>query len=919
MPYYKTTKNSFIKFYQEYVSQNAVLPHHQISQDEYDIIAEFIKNNTSDPSKTFREDDTASNLTHVLRAFTQYCKDNKEFASLLQSEDKTAERLFLEKLYDKPLDKIGFYEYTTTPSTKEFIEFLSAVRKYIPTFPYKDNEDDDRLSQLYIMGSFPNLEKYENFYQVVNFVENKTQSMIIPVNFGDSQSIPLDPIMDIDGLSQGYALPYMDIDKVIFETNSDLSQIQDLLDNVSPATMEEVSQISSAFSYRLVDLGSLILKPDNTPDNIIQETSTLENLSSKKEVLTIKDSFQILANEILSDKTILEHSLKASVDALLEKTKENPQEAEEAYIDTIHQIFEQLYSGNKKALSALQLFSPTNLTLGFLFNKEFGEAHHEKLLTKLNIVEASFLYMVATDYTSKIHKNSKITDNLLSNGSNYSFSHYASENSPEQELLRQLVSKISEKDPDIHTMFDKSPLFVHLQQDIYPLLKINDKLNYLNHKCFETPISKLNRLKHVDSVPMPLIENDKIAQNIFSQFEGLSYSDKEHFDKYVANLSYYKFVNFLETQSLNENFVDISFQLPIQSNHSIYNNFYNLLTDDNKIDDIVKLAILNINKTNKEYSNLKNITQKIVLTEISSSNHNLSLETLYDVMRTFKSEEFIRGSSSLANKLCARPEFDMQESKNQNLIFDLFSKYYYCLNKDSHPKFKAFARTPEFIQRVITKEKNAGLKFSDSNSFNIQDGFGGETILTASSVKKLSHLGLDIMHASPSLLSVLPPEVLLDKEAWKKKIISLTNSQESYLPYEINRYIPQDIFEDINFFKELYDIKLNPSPFNDDKNHASSFLRDFSKLYYLKTDSITMLLNSLANKYEKRDYEEVSKNIYYAEHYSFKLHQNLLQLFDDSKKQNTNLFKQALIALEEDILRKQNPLPSTAPTKSIKF
>lgn len=923
MPYYQVNKKEFQNFSNQYVSENAVIPLQVMSDIDYQIISKHLKKNNRNKIKT---NDEAVSLTQIFTTLQSSFKYDSDMQKAFTSDNHPGKEL-LEKMYEKKAQDISFEERFFDVNHNDL---LSLIRLVSQEFPHKINRHFD-AAELITNTQISNQSKIDNFYHVIAMVDNTEQSYIIPVNFGTDSSIPLDPTLDIDGLCQIYALNFMhNLNTVVFQSDSPIHLIKDLLPSVTISSEQDIQKVhNNHLTQNFFDLSSLLPQIINNEkhlsNNIIQEETTIESILQNPSNFSIEDVFNTFAKSLNSTNVFKSHIDAISV-ILIELSKTNPNEIETAYFQALRYTFDQIYSSNAKSINTLNLID-LNSDLGNSLLTNFKENYKERILNHLNLVESTYLTFTKNDNIYTI-RNYKISDSKnfsvenFNNGQSFSLEQIKN-NAPEAYLyFSQLVEKVTANDKDIYQQFSNSNIFNSLQQDIYPFLAYKDKIKYANYSCFHQPFSD-NKIEHLSTIPAILFEDNQLITTILHKLTETHKYDAINADAYIAKILSQNLQSYIESEtSKTDNFKALELSPEYANKYSIQQLLFSTLHKNGELNSFFENAFSLLEKHGYPRNHnlcgyprnhnlcgyLENISSYICKsTESKELPSIISFENILKIKERYAHREKF-SHIYFANIICDYPEFDIQNNNHKAFLLSEYFSKTSSLTKQSHAKYKAFARTPEFISKVIEHKIDNEI-FNSLDTFEIpsKNKHSSYPILTENSLKKLNHLGLDIMHASISLLSILPNEVFHDCESWKIKLRQLTNTHISRIPEELFNHVPEQVF-DFKFYKEtLTNFLLSPTTaYEDDLN--KQLFHQFPHTYISKPESLLAILKKMSDNQDNSLYNSNSNILSNIEIINNKLYSTLKTVSDESSKNKTNLFKSMITLLENKMLEDYNRL-----------
>jgi hypothetical protein len=914
MAYYKITKEQLTRFYNENVENSHLLPTQKISPINIERISKLLEQTPYIQYNKLNHENLTNfhnlqfylkqHIPQLLNHFTQTIDNypNKEqyIAKLQQWKFIPDNDIHNTQVFMKfsPSDNIQFIDFLENVFNKNILSDILLTKSYDNFFTYC------------IVPSFLiTQEKIDNFRKIINHLNVAQQISIINIDFGDEHEVSLDPIVDIAGLNQTFAAQYLDIDSYIIQSFSQPSIIEKTIGKVSLASEEEarhIFNIGTNLSYLTLDVDLLL------SGNLVNDFKV-----APKEISHIEQITLDLTNESISSEVLFNHLLyiirneeykksykQLTVDIATKLYTHNNNDSldfETNYIKTMQKLFD------NQEFSTIQALSPYGSLFKSIFSKSKSKSFFNNLLQELNPVRSAYLFF-HTEYPI----SSKISDDItyLQEGLSLTINDFKFFDANTSIILKEILHRINDKDSSIYSQFQESEHFIPIQQDIYPLLSISEKLKPINYQCFQNHnfYSSGNIVSHISSIPLSLLDDKQIfhrftlssnryyAMHNQHRLQPQSPNFKSFMDSYIPEIINYKLSNLLDDALNNNHNIDLD-------NHSSLNDFLNifykpyLFIQFDKGNGFQILEKLFLQKEKQPSDNIcSNLLERfcpLYLEYISEHrvpvDHNLIFkispflpETSHN--RYYETPIFCHYLNALFND----PKFDPQI--HQKEILTIYFQDNNCLQSSSHPNVKKYFRKKEILSNIIQGHKSLK-NISVCRAFALPNE--RQSIFTKNSMKTFEEFGLDIIHLGTPFLSALPQDIYNNSQAWKDNIKHLI-----YLSYQngFKLELPDNIQKDYSFFSSFYSYFIQTS-LSSNKSQDSIISR-FPHSFIHRQESLVTLLTYFSNNYNYSN----SYNTDLHTKLSFlgpQLKQSISQLLDKSSSDKHNYFQDAITYLEQ--------------------
>lgn len=942
MTYYKINKEQLLKFYKQNITNSGLLPSYHTFKKNIDGIYDTITRFSSYSDLEF--DDMG--ITRPLK-INEFTGDDENFKNIISfsldfinrnpSKYVSSELLKLFKNINFDTNEAFTLPMFNALHINDKMEVISLILS-IPKIHSQKNIyflsssiNKYKFFESFIAHYLPEEEKIKNFLNILNNIENINQTSIIEIDFGTETEIPYIPILNTESMNQAFSAYYMDLDSFIIQSQSNLDIIEKSIGKVSVPNNDEVysviqnsinlSQVSSSLFKSISN--NIEIKPELKIDI---NQNLLELLDDKINPLSLNSFYQKF-NQVI-DKNInnnLNNTQNYTIDNCAEFLEieylKDPVEFENEYIKNI----KKLLSEPSKNLEIIKFLSPSSPFMKENSINLTTERFKENLLKNINLVEALYLYFNNNSIAESNRKNnpqSKINDDLFINGKQLTLEsqEYSFLDKNGKNILEELLIKIKNNDSAIYNILNKDKVYIHLQQDIYPLLQLKEKLNIQNYNCFyQAFITKKNCVLHIDSLPLALYQDDGLFENIIKSFFSddifLMQAHKTHFEFYLPEILKYKIMENFDEKYQNQYLLEhTTISKLLKKTVNLKNLYNNLVTNNEHIVFFEKIF-----QSERAFPTLtKNVTLNFISSQFLLIKEELELPLLFNLLPFINQQT----SDKYLNLLFNHKDFNLLDKHHVNHILSLYNKDNNCFNYASSKKVKSFFRKPEIIELIIDFHKK-----NQTTSSNLYYDLRGEdfdsnyTIHTSKSLTKIIHNKLDLMYLSKNLIHYLPEDIKNDVNLWKEKTTEIINLFKNRT---VDIMLPAKIKFNYEYFKFFLDITIKIEKNNDVTVNleALKLLTQFSPLFIQKQENVIKFIENMSMVYETKKNINFNPPIVYSiEKINKPLYNNLSGLMKKCEKDNYNYMKDILIKFENDKLIKEIPVNPNLDkmTKVLKF
>lgn len=883
MAYYKIPKEKFLAFTKEFQEKSLYTPSIILTKDEFSIILE-----------QFTLDFTSQNIDQILNKYQEYNKIDilnlksllENIQTILSNPDETTDLPTIQSIIENNNINLSSFNFNAI-NTYDLFRLFTANYHYSKPINNLNNHNFIYNFQSMFLN---NETKINYFSEICSMVIAKKQKHIIDVNFGNEHSIPLQPIKNVDGLLQNYALNYIDVDNVIIHSPSAKNIIIESLQLETPlieVSEEEYSQLLKSDEYYLnfndiLNNQAYILesKADNQTETIklslietlLEEFNTIQanSINSPRENnnLVISKYFEAI-EEYLKSPSSKWHATISNLDKSV-ITLLHSQEAQKFFILKIKEQFNTIYQIEKEIIS--DPINKDNIDEVFI-NKtaiqrqiiqKIGKILHNTLQHDRQVILSSLKEDLSRVEIFHLFGSSHLSKNYI-NQSDDSVSIHEGWTLSENDSIRlkfspfngeyfsSFIKSLKANDENSFAELNSSRLFTFLHQEIYPALHLKQKLlpeNYekILNPHFNTNISLLHK-----TLPLALLMEDDIFERLKAKFQHYSFN-KIFKETYFEDVGVHRLLNFIEKfnktpQTIPEN----SFNF---NNYKLSGVIAQLIISDNyknNVDDYIKFIINYddyLTKNNIQHSNYSQL-----LYSTPSFDLNLNKDDAF---------KFYKLISQYSSKM---------ETMLEKTVDTIIKDPTFDINKDEYPLVIYKESNDCFSQNSLTSTihyfrkqfKNIIAHHIENNTICTNDFLTtvSSSFYTKPILSEISKYDINILKVIPNLIKIIDLNKLDSYEQLleigktlivnseveiNRELRSVNSSLETYF-----KSMPKELSNNNELFKKYFMDFLNITPNHQTNKNHGYIIKVFNPMFFNQEFAIIQGLNFLDKHSSNKD------------------------------------------------------------------